>query len=521
MRQPLYPIGIQTFSDIIENGYIYVDKTEYITKLLSSGKYYFLSRPRRFGKSLLISTLEEVFRGNRGLFNGLYISNTDYDWAAHVVLHLDFSGTNCTNPDSVVNKLHSSVSRWEQYLNMSVSESSIEQRFRNVIQCAHEKSGRQVVILIDEYDKPLLETVDNPELQNTFRTQLRAFYGNLKNQDKHIRFAMLTGVTKFGHLSIFSDLNNLQDISMLEEFAGICGVTNDELYNYFDKGISTLAQRRGMTTEEAYEQLRLNYDGYRFSPLGGPDIYNPFSLLNCLKTSWIRDYWFQTGTPTFLIKLIMSRQIELRSLDSLKTPMQSVENVSYDLKSSLIPVLYQAGYLTIRDYDPITDLLTLAFPNREVQRGFLISLMNLYVPSDNDSAFSIAKFYEDVQQGDADSFMTRLQSLFADFNYEAFNRINLEQHYQDITYLVFKLLGFLIHVEYKTASGRMDMLVKNDRYIFVFEFKLNSTAENALHQIDEKGYMLPFKADNRKLVKIGANFSDKTRNLDSWIIEEA
>ena len=396
----------------------------------------------------------------------------------------------------------------------------MEERFRSVIRAAAEQTGRQVVILIDEYDKPLLETVDRPELQERFRNRLRAFYGNLKSQDRHIRFAMLTGVTKFGHLSIFSDLNNLQDISMHEAFAGICGVTEDELHHYFDTGVTSLGERRGFPVGEAYSMLRLNYDGYHFSPFGGPGIYNPYSLLNSLDAGWVRDYWFQTGTPTFLVRLIKSRRIDLQRLGGVQISLQAVENVSFDLQS-LVPVLYQAGYLTIRGYDAETDLLTLGFPNREVERGFLLSLMNLYVPSDNDSAFSIAKFYEDVRDGRPEDFMTRLQSLFADFNRDAFNHMKLEQHYQDITFLVFKLLGFLTEVEYKTASGRIDMVVRTPEIIYVFEFKVDGTAESALRQIEERGYLLPFKAGGRRLVRVGANFSGKTRGLDSWLIEES
>lgn len=520
MAQLLYPVGIQSFSSIRERGFSYVDKTKYILELISTGKYFFLSRPRRFGKSLLISTIEEIFLGHKELFDGLYISRANYDWKTHPVLHLDFTGKNYNSQESLLSHLNRTLEKWEATYGNELANRSLEERFDYVITKAVEKTGRKVVILIDEYDKPLLETVDQPELQEMFRNQLRAFYGNLKSQDKNIHFAMLTGVTKFGHLSIFSDLNNLQDISMVEEFAGICGITEEELHHYFEPGVAALGRKRGLSTEEAYEQLRINYDGYNFCPLGGPDIYNPFSVLSCLKAGWIRDFWFQTGTPTFLVKLIKSRQIDLKRLGDVQVPLQAVENLSFDLRSSLMPVLYQSGYLTIKDYDPITDLLSLTFPNREVERGFLLSLMNMYLPSENDSAFSIAKFYEDIRDGRAEEFMVRLQSLFADFNHDGFNKINLEQHYQNVTFLVFKLLGFLTSVEYKTASGRIDMVVKTDNYIFVFEFKLDSSPEAAIRQIDEKGYLLPFNADSRRLIKIGVSFSKNTRTIDNWIIEK-
>ena len=335
MNRMLYPIGIQSFSTIRERGYVYVDKTDYIWKLTTSGQFFFLSRPRRFGKSLLLSTIEELFLGHRDLFEGLDISHKDYDWQTYPVLHLDFTGNDYMIPGSVEAVLNENLRIWEQRYEVRNIENSIGERFRKVIKAANEKTGLQVVILIDEYDKPLLETVDHPELQEKFRNQLRAFYGNLKSQDRYIRFAMLTGVTKFGHLSIFSDLNNLQDISMVEEFAGICGITDEELHRYFEPGVALLGEKRGYSTEEAYDKLRLNYDGYSFSPLGGPDIYNPFSVLNSLQAGWIRDFWFQTGTPTFLVKLIKSRQIELQRLGHTQIPLQAGENVSFDPRSSL------------------------------------------------------------------------------------------------------------------------------------------------------------------------------------------
>jgi len=522
MAQLLYPIGIQSFSSIHEGGYTYVDKTDYIWELASTGKFYFLSRPRRFGKSLLLSTIEEFFKGRRELFEGLAISREDYGWAEHAVLHLDFTGNNYSVPSSVESVLNENLRNWESDYEVQTPEHTVEERFRNVIKAAHEKTGRQVVILIDEYDKPLLETVDQPELQEKYRNILRGFYGNLKKMDSDIRFAMLTGVTKFGHLSIFSDLNNLQDISMEEAYSGICGITAEEMHQYFDASVRALAERTKLTVPETYEKLRLNYDGYHFSPQGGAGIYNPYSLINTLKIKDFGDYWFRTDTPTFLIKLIKTRQISIRRLSEVQIARRAVENVSLDMKSSLVPILYQAGYLTIKGYRPEVGTIRLGFPNREVEQGFLIDLMNAYMPANgDDSEFFIVEFYDDVCAGNAEGFMQRLQSFFSDFSYDGFDRINLEQHYQDITYIIFKLLGFLTHIEYKTASGRIDMVVKTPENIFVFEFKVDGTAEAALRQIDEKGYLLPFKADGRRLVKIGANFSCKTRSLDSWLIEEA
>lgn len=517
----LYPIGVQSFPEIRERGYVYVDKTEYIHKLVSTGKFYFLSRPRRFGKSLLLSTIEEFFKGHKELFEGLSIINYDYDWKAYPVFHFDFTGRNYNDPGSLEAHLNSMLEKWEDIYGCEKRDRAPEERFEYVVTKARELSGRKVVVLIDEYDKPLLETVDNEGQQQLFRNILRGVYGNLKKLDAYIQFAILTGVTKFGHLSIFSDLNNLQDISMDEEYDGICGITNEELRRYFDKGVKYLAERRDMNEEEAYEQLRINYDGYHFSPEGKQDIYNPFSLLNALQRKSFGDYWFQTGTPTFLIKIIKTRGLALQSLGNLEVRQSEIENVSIDMRSSLYPVLYQSGYLTIKGYRPELRTLLLGFPNREVEEGFFTQLMKIYASSaDVDSGFSIIKFYDDVIEGRAQDFMVRLQSLFADFNRDGFNHINLEQHYQDITYIVFKLLGFLTHIEYKTSSGRIDAVVKTHEYIYVFEFKIDRSPEEALRQIDTNGYLLPFKADGRKIIKIGANFSGKLRTLDSWLIEE-
>ena len=522
MTRLLYPIGVQSFSEIRERGYVYVDKTEYIHRLISSGKYYFLSRPRRFGKSLLLSTIEEFFKGRKDLFNGLAIARYDNAWLQAPVLHLDLTGSNYNSPESVAVHLDDFLSGWENKYNINPADrNAFGLRFKNVIVEAHRQSGQKVVILVDEYDKPLLETIDRPELQDIYKGDLRSFYSNLKSQDSHICFAMLTGVTRFGHLSIFSDLNNLNDISMLEEYSGICGVTEEELHGYFRQSIEDLAEKRNISAEKAFENLRINYDGYHFSPEGSPDIYNPFSLLNSLQKKNFGDYWFRTGTPTFLVRMIKSRQLSLQKLNEVEISQSAVENVSFDMRSSLIPVLYQTGYLTIKGYRPEVDMLKLGFPNREVEQGFFLQLMSVYMPRpDEDSAFSIVRFYDDVCAGRAEAFMTRLQSFFSDFDRDGFNRINLEQHYQDIIFIVAKLLGFLTHIEYKTSSGRIDMVIETPNYVYIFEFKMDKSAEEALRQIDGKSYTLPFKADKRNLIKIGANFSSKIRGLDSWIIEE-
>lgn len=524
MSRLKYPIGIQTFSKIIEGGYIYVDKTGYLHEIIDSGsKYVFLSRPRRFGKSLFLSMAHEYFNGNRELFRGLTIDGYGHKWESRPVLHFDLSGCPTSADDSMLTFLNDFLERYEaEYGIESDSSKLIGLRFKEIIIKAHQLTGKQVVILVDEYDKPLLDSVDMPERQSEYRQQLRSFYSNLKSQDAHIEFAMLTGVTKFGHLSIFSDLNNLLDISMLPGFCGICGITSDELHRYMDEGVQYLAKTMGMDTNQAYQTLKENYDGYHFSPYDSTDIYNPFSILNALYAGYISNYWFQTGTPTFLVKLIKKRGISLGKLDKIDVDKDSVSSLSFDYHASIYPVLYQSGYLTIKGYRPEVNRLRLGFPNREVEQGFYTQLMKIYIPaSESDSEFSVIEFYDDIIEGNAEQFMTRLQSLFSDFNHDGFNRIDVEQHYQDIIFIIMKLMGFYTHIEYKTASGRIDLLVKTPKYIYVFEFKMNRSAEEALRQIDSKDYLLPFRADGRRLIKIGANFSDVTHSISEWIIEEA
>lgn len=515
-----YPIGIQTFSKIRERGLIYVDKTEYVHRLVEYGQYVFLSRPRRFGKSLLLSTLEAFFKAERDLFEGLDITKYEHDWLPREVLHLDFTGVNYSNPDSLHAVLVSNIEDWERKYGIMPTSSSPDLRFGEVIKSAYEYRKRKVVVLVDEYDKPLQDTAENIELQSRFRSELRGVYGNLKKMDAYIEFAMLTGVTKMGKLSIFSDLNNLKDISMTEEFSGICGITDEELHRYLAPGIAEFAKSNDMSVADVYETLKRNYDGYHFAPKSSLDIYNPFSMMNALQDREINFYWFETGTPYYLVKQIKKHRLPLQTFEGVKESRDAVTNASFDLKTTLIPVLYQSGYLTIKGYDAITRILTLGFPNLEVRRGFLLELMSVYVnKSENSTWADIVAFYEDVIEGRIDDFMHRLQSLYSDFNRDGFTLIDLEQHYQDVAYLVFKLLGCITHTEYKTAKGRIDMTVETSERIYVFEFKLDGTAREAIEQINSRGYLLPFKADGRELIKIGANFSSETNSLKDWIIE--
>ena len=520
MAQILYPIGIQSFSKIRAKGLLYVDKTEYIYRLVTDSQYVFLSRPRRFGKSLLISTIEEYFKGRRELFEGLAISKHECDWTEHPVLHLDLSGCKGETDESLNAVLLNYLSIWEEWFSIPTNLSvQTDIRFKNLIRIAHEKTGKRVVILVDEYDKPLLETVSDEERQKKFRNDLRAFYSNLKSQDEHIRFAMLTGVTKFGHLSIFSDLNNLKDISLDSAYSAICGISEDELHQYFHESVTEFAKATGDTVENIYAKLKVNYDGYHFAPLKSEEVYNPFSVLNCLSSKWFRDYWFSTGTPDFLIKMLRAGDLSLQDLNEYNISLSRLTNVSYDL-SNPIPVLYQTGYLTIKSYDREFDDVVLGYPNAEVKKGFYDQLLPIYANIDSKSSrFDIRYFVTDIRQGRAEEFMLRLQSLFSGFPYDSFDLKALERHYQDIIFIIMTLMGFYTRVEYKTAAGRIDMVIETADYIYVFEFKMDRTAREALDQINTKDYLLPFKSDGRQVIKIGANFSSKLRSIEDWLIE--
>ncbi len=520
MAQILYPIGIQSFPEIREKDWLYVDKTEYIYQLVTQAKYVFLSRPRRFGKSLLISTIEEYFKGRRELFEGLAISKHECDWTEHPVLHLDLSGCPSESPTGLYEILDDFLTRWEtQYAIATDKSISAGLRFKGIILKAHRQTGKRVAILVDEYDKPLLQTVDKPDLQEKYRDTLKSFYSNLKSQDEHIRFAMLTGVTKFGHLSIFSDLNNLKDISLDSAYSAICGISEDELHQYFHESVTEFAEATGDTVENIYAKLKVNYDGYHFAPLKSEEVYNPFSVLNCLSSKWFRDYWFSTGTPDFLIKMLRAGDLSLQDLNEYNISLSRLTNVSYDL-SNPIPVLYQTGYLTIKSYDREFDDVVLGYPNAEVKKGFYDQLLPIYANIDSKSSrFDIRYFVTDIRQGRAEEFMLRLQSLFSGFPYDSFDLKALERHYQDIIFIIMTLMGFYTRVEYKTAAGRIDMVIETADYIYVFEFKMDRTAREALDQINTKDYLLPFKSDGRQVIKIGANFSSKLRSIEDWLIE--
>ena len=512
-----YPIGIQGFESLRNAGFYYVDKTQYIYQLATTSKVYFLSRPRRFGKSLLMSTLEAYFQGKRELFAGLAIEGLEKEWREFPVLHIDFNAKNYQDTDSLYNIIKRYLEKYESVYANEKQNESIEERFVYIIEAAHKQTGLPVVILIDEYDKPLLATIDDEELQQQYRNILKAFYGVLKTMDNHIRFALLTGVSKFSHVSIFSDLNNLQDISMLDDYADICGITEQELRDNFQDDIEEMARRNDTSPEEMAAKLQEMYDGYHFSK-NSPGIYNPFSLLNAFSAKELGSYWFATGTPTYLVQLMKQHDFDIRELEGTEAAADEIMNVE-SMSDNPVPVLYQSGYLTIKGYDPEFGIYTLGLPNKEVKRGLLNFLLPHYSGIKNESpTFAVASFVKDARNGRVDSFVNRLKSFLATIPNEQI--VNYELHYENVIFILTSLAGLYVKTEYRTGTGRIDMVIQTDKYYYIIEFKLNGTAEEAIAQINRKDYALPFAMDNRKISKIGIQFSKETRNIDRWIVEE-
>ncbi len=511
-----YPIGIQNFESLRNDNYFYVDKTKLIYQLARSGRYYFLSRPRRFGKSLLISTLEAYFEGKKELFKGLAIENLEKDWIKYPILHLDLNIEKYNSPDSLDKILNDKLEYWESIYGTRPSETSFSLRFAGIVRRAYEQTGQRVAILVDEYDKPMLQSIGNEELQRSFWDTLKPFYGVLKSMDGCIKFALLTGVTKFGKISVFSDLNNLNDISMDERYIEICGITEKEIHENLEDELHELARRQKMTYDEVCKELKECYDGYHFveDSIG---LYNPFSLLNTFDKMKFGSYWFETGTPTYLVELLKQNHYSLQRIAHEETDADVLNSID-SASQNPVPVIYQSGYLTIKGYDRRFGMYRLGFPNREVEEGFIKFLLPYYANVDKiESPFQISKFVHEVEQGDYDAFFRRLQSFFADTPYELVR--DLELHYQNVLFIVFKLIGFYVKAEYHTSEGRIDLILQTDQFVYIMEFKLDGTAEEAIKQINDKHYAQAFNADKRKLYKIGINFSNKTRNIERWIVE--
>ncbi len=528
MQKRDLPIGVQSFRDLRQMGFVYVDKTPYIRKLLS-GKFYFLSRPRRFGKSLFLSTLKAYFLGQKELFDGLALAQDELAFAAaeereawieYPVFYLDLNTEEYKGGEDLQRILHLHLSHWEALYGKDPEEDSLASRFNGVIRRACAKQGRQVVILIDEYDKPLLNSVVDPELYEQFRSMLSAFYSNIKSCGEYIRFVFLTGVSRFGKLTIFSGLNNLEDISMRAAYAGICGITEAELITNLAQEIEAMAEELALSHEETLALLKKRYDGYLFTRRK-EYVYNPFSLLNVLKSQELGDYWYATGTPTFLVKYLQSRRFFLPALE------KDVELGEEDLQISPIdtqdpiPILFQTGYLTLKEYIASRGVYSLGFPNEEVKYGFMKNLLSGYSSKVLSVSTEIAAFLREISVGDVDAVMRRLEAIIGGIPYDNMAKEVVKYRERDAevaVYLVFSLMGQYAETEVHTLIGRADAVVHTESAIYVFEFKLSDrcTPEEALAQIEAKGYATRYQSSGKQLILIGVTFDPEKRNIGAW-----
>ena len=508
---------MQSFEAVRKANYLYVDKTKHLERLVTTNKYYFLSRPRRFGKSLFLSTLKAYFLGKKELFKGLYIETVEKDWKEYPVLYLDLNSGIYDSEERLLNNLNYHLSEWEEQYNIQTKFVNPEDRLSNIIKTAVKQTGKQVVVLVDEYDKPLLQTIDNEELHDKFKGILKGVYSVLKSCDEYIRFGFLTGVTKFSKISLFSDLNNLMDISLDENYTDICGITEEEIKTNFKEHLQAFAEKENTTKEDILSQLKAMYDGYHFSKNTDVDIYNPFSLINSLTRREFENYWFQTGTPTFLIKLLQENDYDLKDLSEGNITARDLTSKE-SMLSAPVALFYQSGYLTIKDYNKKSGAYKLGYPNKEVEESFLDFILPKYMHTNENASFSyVEKMYENLENGEIEDFLKTMKTFFASVPYGLIK--DTENHYQTVIFIICKLIGFIVEAEYKIVNGRIDMIVRTDNFLYLFEFKFDKSAEEALQQIDSKDYPLAFQQDERKLYKIGVNFSSQTKNIDEYIIQ--
>ena len=514
----LYPIGIQNFEKIRKEGYTYVDKTALIHRLATTGTYYFLSRPRRFGKSLLVSTMEAYFKGKKELFEGLAMEQLEQDWTEYPVLHLDLNGSKYLEPDDLDVTLSMHLDRWESEYGITSRYNKHSARFQSIIDGIYDKTGQKVVILIDEYDKPIVDNLVNPTLADYYKNVLQGFYSVMKAKDGKIRFGFLTGVSKIGKLSVFSGLNNLKDISMVKEYADICGLSENELHKYFDESVAELGEANELTKDGCYLKLKDMYDGYHFTP-NSVGVYNPFSLLNAFSDREFKEYWFETGTPTLLVNAMKQTSFDVTTLsDNVEVASDDLSGMQ-DIVNRPIPLFFQTGYLTIKDYDKEFNIYTLGFPNDEVKNGFLKFIFSYYVPiNPAEGNTTTAKLAKALRTGAPDVFMRTLEALFANTTYQI--QGDAEKDFQYAMYIIMELLGEYVQAERATSNGRIDLLLQTKDYIYIIEVKIDNTADAALQQIEEKGYAKPFVNDQRKLYKIGVSFSTANRRIEDWKVIE-
>lgn len=515
-----YPIGIQTFEQIITEGYVYVDKTDLIYSLVTEGKVYFLNRPRRFGKSLLISTLENYFQGRKELFKGLKIEQLETNWLACPVFHIDFNGVDYTLPDALENKLKGYISAWEKEYNVpSDVDTNIGSRFSRILEAACIRSGCPAVVLVDEYDKPLLDVLGcGKGLEEKNRNILKGFYSAFKYADRYLRFVFLTGVTKFSQVSVFSGFNQPLDISMSKEYETLCGITTEELHTYFADSIRKLALEEDCTENVIKQRLKERYDGYHFSERM-TDLYNPFSILSAFRLKAIRDYWFATGTPTYLIRLLADFDENVNQLTGKYYGEDEFVNYKAD-KEYPLPMLFQSGYLTIKDYDRRRGRFLLDFPNNEVKSGFLAMAASSYLKTPNDTRNAAQDMAFALEDGKLELFRKLLTSFLADIPYTMRRKENereKERYFHYTFYLILRLMSvYTVYTEKQQSEGRVDCIVETPHYIYIFEFKLDGTAAEALAQIEEKGYARPYACDSRTVYKIGVSFSSATGTVEDW-----
>lgn len=512
-----YPIGEQSFAKLRERDSLYVDKTHFIEKIIESGgKDYFLGRPRRFGKSLFLDTLKCFFEGKRHLFKGLYADTIDWNWEPHPVLKLDLNTEKYKTPEALDQAISYHLDMWEKTYGVAGDYDNLTIRFRNIIRSIYEKTGKGVVILVDEYDKPLVNNLHDRENFEYCRDQLAALYSNFKSSAEYIRLVFLTGVSRFAHLSVFSGLNNIQDISFDDQYADICGITEDELKKNFSEGIRNLATRYKKNEDEIIDRLRTFYDGYRFTD-EEVYLYNPFSLLNAMENRKLEKYWIASGTPTLLMEEMKRFNVNLDSLLGAKCSRECLSGLDLDNPKPLA-LFFQTGYLTIKDYDFEENLYTLGLPNEEVKSGFLGYLLPYYLNTNGEDApFLVSEFVREFREGDVEGFMCRLQSLFSSISYRM--RMGQEINVHNGLLMLMLLLGLRVQTEFCTSAGRIDLFVATERFYYIIELKLDGSARQALDQIESKDYALPFAISDRKIIKIGVNFSTKTRTIEDWIVD--
>ena len=527
-----YPIGIQDFEKIITGGYVYVDKTALVYRLVTEGNIYFLSRPRRFGKSLLVSTLEAYFKGRKDLFKGLAIDELETEWAEYPVFHIDFNGSNFTKPHVLEEVIEKFLSDQEEIYGRNLNSQDIGSRFKDILKAAHRKTGKRAVVLIDEYDKPMLDVLDtgisttidgeNRLLEEQHRNILKGFYSVFKSADANLQFVLLTGVTKFSQVSVFSGFNQPDDISMSRDYEALCGITETELHHHFKEPIKEMAEVYHCTEEAMKERLKRQYDGYHFG-YRMTDIYNPFSILNAFSKMQIGDYWFRSGTPTYLIRLMTHTNENLNDLTGkFYDPSQFVDYKA-DVEKPL-PMIYQSGYFTIKDCDLDMGTFLLDFPNDEVKKGFVTLVANNYLQSEKDSGSWARDIVGALKTGDLEQVRKLLTSFLSDIPYTMRRKETereRERYFHYTFYLLMRMVScYTVYTEKQQSEGRVDCIVETPDYIYIFEFKLDGTADEALQQIEEKGYARPYEADKRKLFKVGTVFSSETGTISEFAVRD-